>query len=537
MPSHKWVAHVPISNLKNRKPMQHTTTWTIGRRVGVGFAAVIAILAIVVGFCYQRITHIDSSSREMDERAMPGMVLMSQAESLVKENYINTTQHVMAHDAARRTAIEKEMADKTSQLSEIYKAYEVLLDQGKKQVYEQITERRAAYRDARAKVIGLSRAGKSDEAAQQLNELLYPIYQSYTGALRTAVDAERTISTSSAKDISAAVQQTRLAVIVGLVSALILGTATGFFITFKTSRELGSISGTLGTGATQLNAASGEISTASQSLAQSSSELAASIEETSATLEEISSMTKRNAESAGSAREIANQTRSAAEEGATGMQAMTSAMDAIKVSSENTAKIIRTIDDIAFQTNLLALNAAVEAARAGEAGAGFAVVADEVRSLAQRSTQAARETAEKIEDSIKKSEHGVSISAGVAKTLNEIVTRARRVDQLVAEIATASSEQSQGVEQVVKAVHEMERATQTTAAGAQQCASAAQELNAQAISQDAIVVRLNALAGRKHEVIEEATGNVQEPLAMQPSRRQTPRTGAGVGLSHDPAVK
>lgn len=206
-------------------------------------------------------------------------------------------------------------------------------------------------------------------------------------------------------------------------------------------------------------------------------------------------MTKRNAESAGTAREIANQTRAAAETGSTGMQTMTAAMDAIKASSENTAKIIRTIDDIAFQTNLLALNAAVEAARAGEAGAGFAVVAEEVRSLAQRSTEAARETSEKIQDSIQKSEHGVSISAEVAKTLEEIVTRARRVDELVSEIAAASKEQSQGVEQVVTAVNQMEKATQTTAAGAEECASAAQELNAQAISQDSLVGSLRAFAG------------------------------------------
>ena len=134
------------------------------------------------------------------------------------------------------------------------------------------------------------------------------------------------------------------------------------------------------------------------------------------------------------------------------MQAMSSAMNDIKSSSDDIAKIIKTIDEIAFQTNILALNAAVEAARAGEAGAGFAVVADEVRNLAQRCAQAAKETASKIEDSVQKSTNGVEISAKVAISLQEIVSKTRQVDELAGEVATTSVEQSQGIEQVNTAV-------------------------------------------------------------------------------------
>jgi methyl-accepting chemotaxis protein len=150
------------------------------------------------------------------------------------------------------------------------------------------------------------------------------------------------------------------------------------------------------------------------------------------------------------------------------------------VSSDETAKIIKTIDEIAFQTNILALNAAVEAARAGEAGMGFAVVADEVRNLAQRSAQAAKETATKIEGSLTRTTQGVEISAKVAASLDEITAKVRQVDELVAEVAGASREQTEGITQINIAVGQMDKVTQSNAANAEESAAAAEELNAQA---------------------------------------------------------
>ena len=252
--------------------------------------------------------------------------------------------------------------------------------------------------------------------------------------------------------------------------------------------ELDAVSG-------QTTAAAAEVSASGQELADGASRQAAALEETSATLEEISSMTKRNSEHALHAKDLSAQTRHAAEQGTSRMAGMQEAMNEIKASSDNIAKIVKSIDEIAFQTNILALNAAVEAARAGEAGAGFAVVAEEVRARAPRSAHAARETAEKIEDSIHKSEQGVQLSTAVAESFQDIAAKARQMDDLVAEIATASHEQSQGVGQVSSAIADMDKVTQSNAATAEESASAAEELNQQALAIHDLIKSFHDLVG------------------------------------------
>jgi methyl-accepting chemotaxis protein len=260
------------------------------------------------------------------------------------------------------------------------------------------------------------------------------------------------------------------------------------------------------------------ISAASQSVAEGASDQAASLQETSASLEEMTSMIKKSASDAQTTKDLARQTRSAADAGAVEMQEMRSAMDAVKVSSDNIAKIIKTIDEIAFQTNILALNAAVEAARAGEAGMGFAVVADEVRNLAQCSALAARETADKIQDSIVKSEHGVASSARVAERLQEIVTKARQVDELIGGIATAVTEQSQGIEQVNNAVMQIDKVTQSNAASAEESASASTELQKQAALVRGAVSELEQLVGGLQRVESPAKVTAFQQATPAPTR-------------------
>jgi methyl-accepting chemotaxis protein len=331
--------------------------------------------------------------------------------------------------------------------------------------------------------------------------------------------AEQTATTSaetSARMATAAADTLHTAsdtLVFGLSIGAILGAALAFLLTRSITRPIKAIAEALAVGAEQTASAANQVSAASQSLAEGASEQAASLEETSSSLEEMASMTRRNAENAGKVKDLGSQARQAGDQGVHDMAEMTQAMQAIKASSDEVAKIIKTIDEIAFQTNILALNAAVEAARAGEAGMGFAVVADEVRNLAQRAAQSAKETAAKIADAVQRSALGTEISGKVASSLEEIVGKARQVDELAAEVAAASREQSQGIEQVNSAVTQMDKVTQSNAASAEESASAAEELNAQAENlKEAVHQLIRLVDGQRH------TDHAAESVPPSPSR-------------------
>jgi methyl-accepting chemotaxis protein len=233
-------------------------------------------------------------------------------------------------------------------------------------------------------------------------------------------------------------------------------------------------------GAEQVTNAATEISSGSQALAQGASEQASTLEEVSSNLQEISSMTRQNASNSKEARAMSDGARTATEGGMRNMKRLSEAVERIKESSDSTAKIVKTIEEIAFQTNLLALNAAVEAARAGDAGKGFAVVAEEVRNLAMRSAEAAQNTAQLIDEAVRNTENGVALNSEVSQNLEEINTQIEKVSVVMAEIAAASEQQNQGVEQINVAVEQMNGVTQQTAANSEESASAAEELSGQA---------------------------------------------------------
>ncbi len=273
----------------------------------------------------------------------------------------------------------------------------------------------------------------------------------------------------------------------------------------------------------QVASAGGQITSGSQALAQSSSEQAGSIEEVSSSLQELAAMTKQNSDNARAATQLAGQTRGSTSEGVARMTELSAAINKIKGSADQTAKIVKTIDEIAFQTNLLALNAAVEAARAGDAGKGFAVVADEVRNLALRSAEASKQTAALIEESVKNANDGVAMNAEVLKTLGAINGQVEKVSGIIAEIAAASEQQSQGVNQINSAVSQMNGVTQQVASSAEESASAAEELASQSNVLSDMVGQFQ-LSG--------ASQSVPRKAAARPAARTAPTVG-----SYAPPVK
>jgi methyl-accepting chemotaxis protein len=265
-----------------------------------------------------------------------------------------------------------------------------------------------------------------------------------------------------------------------LIGAVLLGAALILILFFgrSISKPIIRVVEGLSESADQVTASSGQVSSSSQQLAEGASQQAASIEETSSSLEEMASMTKRNAQNAAEANRLMTESKSVVEQANHSMISLTTLMYEISRASEDTQKIVKTIDEIAFQTNLLALNAAVEAAGAGEVGAGFAVVADEVRNLAMRAAEAAKNTANLIEGIIKKIKDGSVLVERTSADFSRVEDSTAKMRGLIGEIAAASSEQAQGIEQVNRAISEMDRVVQQNASTTEESASASEEMSA-----------------------------------------------------------
>ncbi len=317
--------------------------------------------------------------------------------------------------------------------------------------------------------------------------------------LEEIVKYETEIANTKGEYAAALTKSTANIIIGSIALTFIAAMAIGTILSMSITKPINKIIAELSKNSEQVQDASGQVASSSQVLAQGATEQAGGLEETSASVHEMSSMIQDNAQNSSEASELASKAARVAESGTQSMHKMNQAINEIQGSAEETSKIIKVIDEIAFQTNLLALNAAVEAARAGEAGKGFAVVAEEVRNLAMRSAEAARNTSTMIEESVSNSQNGVKISQEVDENLNEITGTIQQVAELIKKINAASQDESHHITQISSTMSSIDKVTQSNAASAEESASAAEELSCQAEEMGNVINKLVLLITGKEQ--------------------------------------
>ncbi len=510
---------------------------TIGQRILLGFFVVISVVAVlgvavlgvaVLGVAVLGVAAlwefrtVNAQMQTVATTSIPGTLAILNIQATLKENLGLAQAHIHATDKA---SIEKLIQANVASIDALVESCEAINNT------PEARQKLGAFKQARirfvndfSRLLQFSKAGQGTEAAAWTQSTLMPSFQGVEEPLDHLVIFHESELSNATKATELAISRGTKAILFGLILAVVSGVVVTTLIVRSTHAVLKSVAGSLIDGSSQIVAASQQISMASQCLAEGASAQAASLEETSASLEEMASMTRRSSEHAQAALSVTSQTRTSADAGMDQVQQLLAATDAAQKSSAEITKILKSVDEIAFQTNILALNAAVEAARAGEAGTGFAVVADEVRSLAQRCALAARETAERVQDNAAKSLDGSRLSEAVARNFQDIQNNVRELSQFVSGIATAASEQSEGIAQISKAVMEMDRVTQANAASAEETASASEELNAQAESLSDIVFTVQKLIdGKSPRRLTQIHGAV--PKHGAPSN-STPRASA-----------
>ncbi len=510
----------------------------LGKKLGVAFGFVLLLNVLVGGFALMQMTRINGNTSDIAGNWLPSVRLLSEIRDALAEYRRTEALQMLADSEQERAAESDRMAKSSKQVTDLFAQYELLISSPEeRKLADQVKQQIATYFDLGSKLTATARQGESAFASAR---------QAYKGpnrdafrALRATLNEDIALNNKGADAAYAESQSTfsqaRGWVIALLLGAVALAASLAWWITRMVTGpvneaadvarriadgdlsvrlnatggdEVGSLLRALADmkdnlvqmvsgvrqGAESVATASAQIAQGNQDLSQRTEEQASALQQTAASMEQLGSTVNQNADSARHANQLANGASTVAVQGGDVVSQVVETMKDINESSRKISDIITVIDGIAFQTNILALNAAVEAARAGEQGRGFAVVAGEVRNLAQRSAEAAKEIKSLINASVERVERGSSLVDQAGATMQEVVTAIRRVNDIVGEISSASTEQSSGVSQVSEAVSQMDQATQQNAALVEESAAAAEslKLQAQQLVQAVSVFRLTA---------------------------------------------
>ncbi|MFH1985320.1 MAG: methyl-accepting chemotaxis protein [Pseudomonadota bacterium] len=514
--------------------MQWFKNLKVGGKLVFGFSMMILVAVVIGGGGYWGAGQIQSRLNEIFAVRMPSIDYLLEADRDLQQLLVAERSMIFANvqsDIFKQLVADYEQnRQQADSRWEKYKSMASTAEE--KALIGQYETARSAWQEVSQKIVD-GRKADSREGRREALDLTLGVASQKFEEMRDQLDKltelNQKLAEAAEHEATDAYRLVRVIIFASVGFGALVGVLMVIIIGLGVTRPLKAVADGLSAASDQVATGSHQVSAASQSLAQGSSEQAASIEETSSSLEEMAAMTRQNADHARSADQLMNEALRVVEKANASMGNLTKAMSEISAASEETQKIVKTIDEIAFQTNLLALNAAVEAARAGEAGAGFAVVADEVRNLAMRAAEAAKNTAGLIESTVGRIREGSELAGDANKAFVEVRQSAEKVGGLVAEIAAASQEQAQGIDQINLAVTEMDKVVQSNAASAEESASASEEMSAQAGEMRHYVNQLEKLVGAAaSRTKRRATRTAAKPAGPKPTRtRQALPGGSG----------